>query len=169
MAEKAFFEWSDAISVGVDAIDEQHKTLIGILNRLFIAIVERTSNEVTIEILDALIDYTKTHFELEEKLMRDAGYNAAEYALHLQQHQAFIAKTSEIARKHLVDGKSISFEVVHFLKRWLQEHILGTDKKYAAVLQKMGLPAPALAAFAEGDRAAKEAAAPKLRKWWQVW
>lgn len=169
MTEKAFFEWSDAISVGITEIDDQHKVLIGILNRLFVAVAQRTSNDIIIEILDSLIDYTKTHFELEEKLLEEAGYEPLKLASHKEQHRAFIDKVSAVASKHLVDGKSISFELVHFLKRWLSDHILVTDKAYATVLTATGISAASLTALAEGAKVATAAAAPAARKWWKIW
>lgn len=52
------------MSVGIQEIDSQHKVLIDILNRLFVSIVNRENSTVITEVLDALIDYTKTHFEL---------------------------------------------------------------------------------------------------------
>ena len=104
---KLFFAWSDAMSVGIAEIDEQHKMLVDILNRLFLAVVQRESNAITIEILDTLVDYTKTHFGLGEKLLQDAEYDSTEFAAHQREHHAFVEKISTVASKHLVEGKSV--------------------------------------------------------------
>ncbi|MDP2783847.1 MAG: bacteriohemerythrin [Sulfurimicrobium sp.] len=169
MENKVFFEWSDAMSVGITEIDEQHKTLVDILNRLFHAVVQRESNEITIEILDTLVDYTKTHFGLEEKLLQDAGYNPTEFAAHQREHRAFVEKISHAASKHLVEGKSVSFEIINFLKHWLQDHILVTDKKYADALKDAGYCTKAWTGFASTAMAAKQEATPKRKQWWKVW
>lgn len=169
MEDKVFFAWSDAMSVGITEIDDQHKTLVDILNRLFLAVVKRESNEITIEILDTLVDYTKTHFGLEEKLLQDAGYNPAEFATHQQEHRAFIEKISNAANKHLVEGKSVSFEIINFLKHWLQDHILVTDKKYADALKKSGYSTKAWTDFASVAMANKQAETPKRKQWWKIW
>lgn len=169
MAESDFFEWSDAISVGVKEVDDQHKVLIGILNRLFVATAQRKGNEILAEILDALVEYARTHFELEERLMQDAGYNPVKLEAHREEHRTFFARLGELSRKHALGGKPNSFEVVHFLKRWLHDHILVTDRGYAIALKKAGLSTKALNAFAEGARAAEAAASPENRKWWKVW
>jgi len=169
MGEKAFFAWSDAMSVGIAEIDDQHKTLVDILNRLFHAVVQRESNEITIEILDTLVDYTKTHFGLEEKLLQEAGYDPAEFAAHQREHRAFIEKISTAANKHLVEGKSVSFEIINFLKHWLQEHILITDKKYAVALKSTGYSTKTWTDFASTAMANKQAETPKSKQWWKVW
>ena len=169
MSEQAFFEWSDAISVGVAEVDDQHKVLIGILNRLFVATAQRKGNEILNEILEALIEYAKTHFELEEQLMQEAGYNEVKLEAHKREHQAFAARLDELSRKHSVESKQNSFEVVHFLKRWLHDHIQVTDRTYALALKRAGISATTLNAFAEGARAAEAAAKPEIRKWWKVW
>jgi len=169
MGDKVFFEWSNAMSVGIAEIDEQHKMLVDILNRLFLSVVKRESNEITIEILDTLVDYTKTHFGLEEKLLQDAGYNPTEFAAHQKEHRAFVEKISEAASKHFVEGKSVSFAIINFLKHWLQDHILVTDKKYATALQDAGFSTKAWTDFASSTMTAKQAETPKRKQWWKVW
>lgn len=169
MTDKVFFAWSDAMSVGITEIDDQHKALVGILNRLFHAVVQRESNEITIEILDTLVDYTKAHFGLEEKLLQDAGYNPTEFAAHQHEHHAFIKKISEAANKHLIEGKSVSFEIINFLKHWLQEHILVTDKKYADALKESGYSTKAWTDMASNAMAEKHEATPKRKHWWKIW
>jgi hemerythrin len=169
MEDKVFFAWSDVMSVGIPEVDEQHKTLVDILNRLFVAVVQRESNEITIEILDTLVDYTKTHFGLEEKLLQEANYDPAEFAAHQREHRAFIEKISVTANKHLIEGKSVSFEIINFLKHWLQEHILVTDKKYATALQGTGYSTKAWTDFASTAMAAKQEDTSKRKKWWKIW
>ena len=169
MGDQVFFAWSDAMSVGIAEIDDQHKMLVDILNRLFIAVVQRESHEITVEILDTLVDYTKTHFGLEEKLLHDAGYNAEEFAAHQHEHRAFIEKISNAASKHLVEGKSVSFEIIGFLKHWLRDHILVTDKKYASALQGAGYSTKAWADFASHAMVTKQSETPKHKQWWKIW
>lgn len=138
MENVAFFTWDDDMSVGVAEIDEQHKTLVAIINTLFAAAVQRENGEITSEILDTLVKHTKTHFGLEEKMMQDAGCEPADFAVHQHEHHAFIEKIRNIASTHLEEGKPVSFEAINFLKHFLQDHILYADKKHATVLQDSG-------------------------------
>ena len=166
MNDRVFFEWADTMSVGVPEIDSQHRELINLLNRLFVSVVERDKDKTTIEILDALIDYTKTHFTLEEELMLVAGYDPGEFVTHQRAHQNFIEKVGTAAHKNLVEGKSVSFELIHFLKNWLREHIMVSDMRYSECLKKSAATQTwektANAAMLE-----KQQAAPK--PWWKIW
>jgi hemerythrin len=159
------FEWSKSMEIGIDEIDDQHQELVVLLNRLFVSMVQREREKATIEILDALIDYTKTHFTLEEQLMRDAKYEAQEYALHQRAHRDFIEKVDAAARKSLVEGKSVSFEMIHFLKHWLREHILVSDRQFAdAVLRAGYVPArrpPVMPSMTPAGEVP--------RPWWKLW
>lgn len=169
MGSKVFFAWSDAMSIGIAEIDEQHKILVGILNRLCMAVAQFESNKITAEILDALVDYTKTHFGLEEKLLKDAGHDAAALDAHQCEHRAFIAKISNIADMHRMEGKSVSLEILNLLKRWLQEHILVTDKKYADELRSAGYSTEEWSDFASNAMAAKQEGTPGHKQWWKIW
>ncbi|MEQ1630208.1 MAG: bacteriohemerythrin, partial [Gallionella sp.] len=80
-----FFAWSEKYSVNIKAIDEQHKELVNILNRLFVAVSKREGDLVIAAILDALINYTQTHFALEERLMSQAKYK--DLVPHIAEHK----------------------------------------------------------------------------------
>jgi len=69
-SEEVFFKWSPDYSVNIKTIDDQHRELVNILNRLFVAVSKREGDKVIAGILDALMSYTQTHFALEERLMR---------------------------------------------------------------------------------------------------
>ena len=65
--DEELFKWSPEYSVNIKTIDNQHKELISILNRLFVAVFNREGDKAIAGILDALMTYTKTHFALEER------------------------------------------------------------------------------------------------------
>lgn len=131
-----FFKWLPAYSVRIDAIDEQHRELVNILNRLFVAVSRREGDKVIAGILDALVGYTRTHFALEEQLMRLAKYPAL--AEHQEEHRRLLEKLDALCQKHMLEDKPIYFEMLAFLKTWLREHIQGEDTKYSAALQAAG-------------------------------
>lgn len=162
-----FFEWSDAMSVGIPEIDKQHRELVSLLNRLFVSVVQRDKEVVAVQILDALIDYSKTHFVLEERLMQETGYDADEYALHQRTHQEFIDKVGAVAQKNLVEGKSISFEMIQFLKHWLRDHILVADMRYAEAAKAAGVVVANWSVSASETVRIRQKAQP--RPWWKVW
>lgn len=162
--EEVFFKWSEDYSVNIKTIDAQHQELVNILNRLFTAVAKREGDKVIASILDALVDYTKTHFALEERLMQQAKYQDLE--AHKLEHKKLIEELDRLCKKHLVDEKPIYFEMLGFLKAWLKDHIQGVDKRYSADLQKAGF---AFEAWEQEAAAEFNAMVEKTGRWWKVW
>jgi hemerythrin len=161
--EEVFFKWSPDYSVNIKTIDDQHRELVNILNRLFVAVSKREGDKAIAGILDALVSYTQTHFALEERLMRQAKYKDLEP--HMEEHRKLLEQLDRLCKKHLVEEKAIYFEMLSFLKTWLKEHIQGVDTKYSAALQQAGF---SVAAW-EREATAEFALMSDSKKWWEVW
>ncbi len=162
--EEVFFKWSPEYSVNIKTIDSQHQELVNILNRLFIAVSKREGDKVIGGILDGLMDYTKTHFALEERLMQQAKYKDLE--AHKLEHKKLIEELDRLCKKHLLEEKPIYFEMLSFLKTWLREHIQGVDTKYSAAFQQAGFSVAAWEAEANEEFAAM---VQKSGRWWRIW
>ena len=135
---KLFVEWSDALSVGIQEIDEQHKVLISLINRLFDeTIVNQAPIKVTEEILTELVEYTKVHFAVEESLFRIFDY--PEIEAHMKRHVDLKAQVLDLQKKINQGQTMINSELLMFLKNWLTNHILQEDKLYAPFLIKQGV------------------------------
>ncbi len=133
----AIFSWNEKYSVNIREIDEQHMKLIGMVNRLDEAMLQGKGKAALGEILAALIQYARTHFSTEERLMRANGY--PEYEEHKRKHDLMTEKVAHLYRD-FQDGKAtITFEVMKFLKDWVDKHILGTDRQYAPFLNGKGI------------------------------
>ena len=161
--EEVFFKWSPEYSVNIKTIDDQHRELVNILNRLFIAVANREGDQAIAGILDALVTYTRTHFALEERLMQQAKYK--DFEAHKVEHQKLLDQLDQLCRKHLLEEKAIHFEMLSFLKTWLKEHIQGVDTKYSAALKEAGF---SVAAW-EHEATAEFARMSDSKKWWEVW
>jgi len=158
-----FFKWRPEYSVNIQTIDNQHQELVNILNRLFVAVSKREGDKAIAGILDALTSYTQTHFALEERLMRQAKYKDLEP--HIAEHKKLLEQLDQLAKKHMVEEKTIYFEMLTFLKTWLKEHIQGVDTKYSAALQEVGFSVDAW----EQEATAEFAAMSDSKKWWELW
>lgn len=124
----ALLEWRDSYSVGVPELDEDHKRLIDIINRVETA--EREGVPVRWVLTD-LADYAHYHFQQEEDGLRKAGY--PHLAKHARDHEAFVAWLEELARTYAMaprDDVSPTVDVKDYLKTWMIGHILGEDMEY---------------------------------------
>lgn len=129
--------WSKNLSVDVKDVDEQHKKLFAIVNELHDAMTVGKGKEVLGKLLAELIDYTVYHFKTEEDLFKKYGYG--EYLAHKSEHDKLAAQASEIKKKFDSGEMIISIEVMSFLKDWLNNHILRSDKKYTPFLNSKGV------------------------------
>ena len=81
----ALFTWNDSYSVKVAMCDQQHKKLFDIINRLADAMRLGKGDDVFSKTVGELLQYTRTHFQQEEALMRKANY--PELASHQGAHR----------------------------------------------------------------------------------
>lgn len=130
-------EWNDSFSVGVTEIEAQHKNLVSYLNDLHFAMTQGKGNTILQSLLARLVDYTKTHFENEEKYMKQWNYPG--YIYHKGEHDAFVKKVADFKTKFEAGQTTLSIDILIFLKEWVFNHILGTDKKYGPFFNKHGL------------------------------
>jgi len=69
-------QWTDALSVGIEQIDCQHKQWIAHFNAAVDAMGAKLGTDHIIKDLGFLVDYTETHFAAEEGYMTAAKYPA---------------------------------------------------------------------------------------------
>lgn len=129
-----WIKWEKKFELGIPIIDEQHKHLVSLCNQLHSEIMMRRSPDGKvwrIALSDALreaVNYTQTHFQLEEKLMVAAGFEQT--AKHKKRHQEFI----EIISKTLSTFDQVTLQTAldfsKFLYEWILEHIAYEDKLY---------------------------------------
>lgn len=131
--------WSDELSVGIEEIDAQHKVLVDLLNQLHIAILTQHGSAEAMHVLGELIDYTRIHFAVEESLMRVLGY--PDYEAHKAGHEQLLQQVMDLQRRLLEEGHGITFELLHFLKRWLSVHIMESDRAYSPYFLARGVQA----------------------------
>ena len=125
--QHGFFEWSEDFNVGVDVINEQHRTLVDLINRLYEEIVIKASNvDILEEVLEELVRYAIYHFEFEEKLLRNRGFS--EMDAHSGYHAQLKLKLVSLRENSRSSTVTVNTELLSFLKGWLQQHIAVEDK-----------------------------------------
>lgn len=132
-----FVSWDDSLSVGIDAIDDDHKKLLTLINNMQTAVFYPTGEAFEREAMKDLVEYTKYHFQREEDLMEQHDFPGFE--AHKQQHAEMIEKVNSVYAAYEHDREGTVEELTQFLKTWLVNHINGTDQEYAPFLQGKGV------------------------------
>lgn len=128
----AFFEWNNNLSLNNIGIDNQHKKLINLINELYDAMGTGTAKDKMGKILNELINYTKTHFADEEKIMEQTNYPGI--GIQKAQHKDFIAKIESTYTEFQAGNNYLSVSVMNFLKDWLNKHIKDVDQQLGVYL-----------------------------------
>ncbi|WP_272699334.1 bacteriohemerythrin [Desulfovibrio sp. Fe33] len=132
-------DWYESLSVGVPSIDEQHKRLIALTDKLFQAIMDDVGKTVMGDVLNELADYTTYHFGHEEQLLLEHGYPEDLFAEHQYEHQVLTTKVHELIGEHERNASCLDLTVYEFLRDWTTEHMKGTDSQYSDFLIKRGV------------------------------
>ncbi len=134
----SFMEYPETMRLDNKLLDQEHEVLISCINMLEEAVSDEQDSGTIKEVLQGLIDYTKTHFFVEEELMR--AYDFPNSAEHKKEHESFKKKIDMLATRFDQGAVQIEDKLLDFLKSWLIEHILKTDARLAGFLKEKGMP-----------------------------
>ena len=126
------FPWTSNFEAGIKEIDEQHKELVNILNRLAMYSSTLAKIETLEEIFNELVAYTDYHFKTEDKIWDEYFKGDSWYSEHKKTHSGFINQVLQLkANKDNKAYEDMILEIIGFLAKWLVFHILDTDKLMA--------------------------------------
>jgi hemerythrin len=134
-------KWDDNLSVGVQLFDDQHKYLVGLLNKTYNACMCTGIEGELKSILNELSYYSRDHFAAEERLMEDHGY--PELGLHKIEHGIFTERIKSIHQDLYETRRNPAItpiDVVRFLGNWLTDHIMKIDKRFGMYVAALEPP-----------------------------
>ena len=120
-------EWQERYKTKVSEFEKMYESLVEMTNKS-IETVEKSDPEAIYEILAEFTNNFNTYFSEEEKILRKFEY--PEIHQHRQAHKAFIKRMLYFRRGSEENSKSVSEEVLKFLKQWRKVHLLENDKEY---------------------------------------
>lgn len=125
--------WNSSYALGITMIDNQHQRLFALVDELHDAMKGGKGADIVGKVLAELVNYTRTHFAAEERLLTKYAY--PDLAAHQLQHEQFTRKIQDFSEKAR-SGKLVpTVTLSAFLKEWLTGHIMQVDRQYAAYLQ----------------------------------
>lgn len=136
-SEAALFEifpWNKNFEIGIAQIDQQHKVLVEILNRLARHFASNPEEPEYRQIIEELLNYAQRHFEDEEQIWCQALPGSRQSQDHQASHQQFFSRISSL-RAGQAPQATRMLELFNYLTRWLAFHILDADRKMALTVQ----------------------------------
>jgi hemerythrin len=131
------FKWNNKYSVNNSELDNHHKYLFDMFNKMYDSCLNKNKDTIVGPILDELVTYIKYHFDAEEQHMKNIGYN--DISNHISEHSKFTARINKHHLKKDINNKIVSKEIVLFLWKWLLDHVMTEDLKYAVKSNKRNL------------------------------
>ena len=119
--------WKEEFSVGVAAVDVEHRELIELINDLDAAMQGQATQTAVVEALGEIYARISAHFALEEKIMRDAVY--AEYTAHKQDHEALLDGLLDVIDSVDEGGRYDRAALSRDLDRWFSDHFRTHDAR----------------------------------------
>jgi len=122
-------EWSEQLLVGDTLIDEEHKGLLKIYNKLVDAFEKKEQKDKIVEVLTELTNYSLKHFKDEEEWMTRIDY--PDFEEHQREHKDFIYRIAMFNLSFNREDEDMILQVSSFLRKWIVNHLVVTDKKIA--------------------------------------
>lgn len=133
----ANFQWDASLDVGVEAMNQEHKILVGLMNSLYQKNQAGASKEELTAAAGELHAYVLKHFADEEEYMASIGFPALE--AHKKLHANLLDELQKFLQAFQAGSEtSISAEFETFLNFWLATHIRGIDYRYGDYAKSQG-------------------------------
>ena len=125
----AVIKWRDSYNTGIEAVDLEHRKLVELIEAMYINVRDKKPKEAVEKVMKEIVDYTQNHFTNEDSLMQNAQY--PELDAHKTEHQNLIDEVAVFQDRLLNNFPDGREDLYHFLREWLINHILDSDKKFA--------------------------------------
>jgi len=124
------FTWNEHFVTGLATVDEQHQTLIALINQFgeHLTNYDQVSAEEIDRIFNELTAYAKYHFTEEEQFMKVMEIDPRYFIHHHSEHQRFLKEVVDMRSLSLTNNIESSSSLLKFLTHWLAYHILGEDQ-----------------------------------------
>jgi hemerythrin len=132
-----FFQWTEAFSVKIKSIDEQHKKIILTINDLHSAISKKDAPQVSETLLANLAKVLKENFLYEENLF--TKYQFPHGALHQKGHQDLLAAVTDLQQAMKNKKPTLILQGLTTLKGNFTNHMRTADMAYSAFLTSKGV------------------------------
>jgi hemerythrin len=128
----SLLHWEDRYSVGVAAVDHEHRELIELINRLYAEATAQGSRDAIVNFFGDLFKAISSHFALEERLMRERGYD--QLTQHKNDHERLLDELRDIMEDFEASERMDEKLLAHRLDAWFSRHFESHDARLHSIL-----------------------------------
>ncbi len=123
----ALLQWKDQYSIGIEAVDYEHKELIDLINELYDEWTAKGSKQSIEAFFGDLFKGISAHFALEERFMREHHYD--QLALHKSDHERLLDEIRDIMDDFEEEKDIGSGDLARRLEAWFARHFETHDAR----------------------------------------
>ncbi|MDO8874585.1 MAG: bacteriohemerythrin [Pseudolabrys sp.] len=120
-------QWKDNYSVGIEAVDHEHKELIELINQLYGELMAKGEPLTASAFFGDLIKAISAHFALEERFMRDHGYD--QLPQHKEDHERLLDEIFGLMDEFERDDMASREDLAARLDAWFSCHFETHDAR----------------------------------------
>lgn len=122
----ALLQWKHQYSVGIEAVDYEHKELIALINRLYDELTKGGEKLEASAFFGDLLRGISAHFALEERFMRERRYD--QLTQHKADHERLLDEIRDIM-DDFEEHEVVSAELGGRLDTWFSRHFETHDAR----------------------------------------
>ena len=138
------FPWSEAFAVGDARLDEEHRSMVGLVNQICIETGASRQGRA-VSLLAELQFVSESHFRHEEALLRRIQAEIEQQHLrtvvhraiedHARSHRRSLDALHRLVEQMRAATAGGATEICHELKSWFVEHAVGAEAQVKTILQ----------------------------------
>ena len=123
----SLIEWKADFNIGIASVDLEHRELIELINNVHGMMGEGATHDQVVATLGDIHAQISAHFALEEKFMRETGYE--EFPSHKEDHENLLDELHDIMDRVESDGNFEEERLSSELDQWFSVHFRTHDAK----------------------------------------
>ncbi|MFO1109341.1 MAG: bacteriohemerythrin [Bradyrhizobium sp.] len=120
-------QWEKRYSVGIEAVDHEHRELVDLINRLHDKATVQGSKLAVLGFFGDLYKAVSAHFALEEKFMREKQYD--QLSQHKGDHERLLDEIRDLMEDYEVNDVFDEKLLAQRIDAWFSRHFESHDAR----------------------------------------
>jgi len=120
-------KWKPSYSLGIPSVDMEHREMIEMINGVYASLEENAGLDRVEAALGDIYAGIASHFALEERHMREAGYQ--EYEEHKDEHEDLLDQIRDMMDEYADNPQSGRESLQKSLSDWFGNHFATFDAR----------------------------------------